>query len=96
MERPLLPAYMIMYYSEHLQKEISVPVIVPNKVLPMDLYNTLSRAGQSIDSIYHGWITTRGRYVTSEEAAELALEANLLDEKTTKLTIAEYQGSWKR
>jgi hypothetical protein len=95
MEWPTYPAYSITAYSTLLKKDVTFPVIVPDYVLPMDLYNVLFMMAMTPTSARHGWITNKSRYVTSEEAAALALEANRLDKKVAQLSTTEYTGSWK-
>jgi len=94
MERPLRPAFFVGVASSHLNKIIYTAIVVPDKIYPMDLYNALSRTNVEVDANY-GWITSKGRYVSSEQAAELALETNLLDKVVKHLTTEDYQGSWR-
>ena len=94
MERPLRPAFFVGVASSHLRKTIYTAIAVPDKVYPMDLYNALLRTNLEVD-VNYGWITSKGRYVSSEKAAELALETNLLDKVVKYLITEDYQGFWR-
>lgn len=96
MERPLLPAFLVTIYSTHLQKTVSAPIIVPNKTLPMDLYNALSNNGVIVEDAKYGWITSRGNYLSGEEAAKIAFENGLIDEKVLYLSVENFSGEWRR
>lgn len=94
MERPTRPGFKYKVYSPHLKKMIAFYVAVPDHVYPMDLYNALLPLGITIEEQY-GWLTTKGRFVTAKEAAELALECDLLDKRVDFLSTEDFCGTWK-
>lgn len=94
MERPTRPGFECEVYSNHLKKMITFHIAVPDKVYPMDLYNALLPLGITVVPHY-GWFTSKARFVTDKEAAELALECDLLDKKVQFLTTEDFCGTWK-
>jgi hypothetical protein len=94
-ERPTRPAFKVVVYAPHLGRSIEVWMAVPDGVLPMDLYNALYKRYKDMES-QHGWLTNLGRLVSPEEAAELALEAGMLERKVSRLSYTEFQGSWRK
>lgn len=96
MEKLLFPCFMLRTYAPLLKKSISIPVVVPNGMYPMDIYNILIKQQfeYPVPIEYH-WMTSKGRILTGEEAAEFALENDLLDKKVDKLTTKDYQGAWR-
>lgn len=96
MERPLRPAFRTTFFSSHLRNPIETFVCVPDGIYPMDLYNALLKHEIQIHKEdTTGWMTSKGRYVDTYEAAELAFETNMLDKKVKRLTVEDYPGSWR-
>ena len=95
MERPLRPAWLASTYYHNKRNSIKIIITIPDYILPMDIYNALSKKDIVFLENTHGWITNQGRYVSSEEAAWLALEANLLDMRVERLSILDFKGKWK-
>lgn len=96
MEKPTRPAILIQQYWSGANRTLGIPIVVPDGSQVMDVYNIL--LGLNVQIKYHdwyGWITTKGHYISGEEAAQMALEANLLDKKVKSLTTEDYRGSWK-
>lgn len=94
MEKLLLPAYRVKMPNANLSSRfVQTIVVVPPKVLPMDVYNALLSGGQ-VESIHHGWISNKGKYYTAEEAMHWADENNLLDRRVRVLGLEDYQGAW--
>lgn len=87
MPRLIRPAFKI-----HTPKD-SYVVLVPDNTLPMDLYNALSAEGVVLGD--HGWIDDHGIYHTDRQAAEIALQTGILDERKTSLSITDFKGRWK-
>jgi hypothetical protein len=96
MEKPMLPAWLVKSYWAGANKDLHIPIVIPNGSQAMDVYNALF-SKWSIEPVYesYGWITNKGRWITGEAAALMALEANLLDKRSDCLTIQQYKGAYK-
>jgi len=90
MEKLLLPAFAYSF-SEHPKNFFYITV--PKGVLPMDVMNQLDQNGIHILPQY-GWLTSRARFLTGEEAAEFALKNGLIDKVVKRLSLEEYKGEW--
>jgi len=91
------PRRVVIFYdtfSVHLCKTIEMNCVIPDKILPMDIYNTLLESPQTkVKSI--GWITSSGELVSDKKAAEYALELGLIEIRTDALSKTNYKGEWK-
>lgn len=86
MEKLMLPAF-----RQEVSPKVSVFIVVPKGVLPMDVYNAAENS--YIDPNY-GWLTSRGRYLTPKQAAEFALTNGLIDRLVAHLDITLFKGEW--
>lgn len=86
MEKLILPAFRY-----EMSLKVFTFIVVPRGVLPMDIYNTLENL--DVDPNY-GWLTSRGRYLSPNDAAEFALRNGLLDRLVTHLDITLFKGEW--
>jgi hypothetical protein len=93
-EKLLRPAFRIVLWSSHLKKDIISYVCLPDKILPMDLYNVLSTIG-TVD-IDYSWLVSSGIFFSSKDAATFAFDNALIDKRVAQLTVEDFQGSWRR
>lgn len=100
MEKIIGPCYLFYGNSYLMDTTLAVPLMIPNGCYPMDVFNMIIDDEESAKSIHHlsddyGWLTSKNRFLTQEEAADFVWQHHLVDKKLTKLTVEEFQGAWR-
>lgn len=94
MTKLVRPAFRFRAVSANLKREIYAYIIVPNYILPMDVYNALLPVMKERTDSNYGWIDDRGIYYTPEECVKV-LHENKAPAVTNPVTIEHYKGEWK-